>query len=351
MKIINLILFIGVLLNHCQSNEENLKSIKKIIRPVKLFEIKKHSINEVFEFPGFIKPSKETILSFQTHGKIQVMKGNEGDYFKKGQIIASLDKRESRFITDELKARYKDSQLDLQRAKNLYSKKVSPKRNLDKAITASDILMSQINRAKKALEDTDLIAPFDGVITKKYVDEFQEPEQMNKKVLLFQDISNLEVQIDLPQKLMFKKDSFNKIQFKALFEELPNQEFLLKFKKFEPQPDLDTLTYPVIFAMKNIKNNLILPGMTPTVKAYFPLDIPDGFLIPASSVFISSDNKMKVWIFKNNQVNSRIIETSTPIGENVLITKGLKEGEKIVSAGVRSLIENMSVSIYSEVLK
>ena len=63
--------------------------------------------------------------------------------------------------------------------------------------------------------------------------------------------------------------------------------------------------------------------------------------VPLSAVFGDSENKNTyVWIVKDNKVNRREVTVYSPTGEaNLLISKGLKPGETVVTAGVYQLVE------------
>lgn len=54
---------------------------------------------------------------------------------------------------------------------------------------------------KKALEDTVIIAPYDGVIAKRYV-ENSEHVKKQTPILALKDISEIEIIIQVPERLM-----------------------------------------------------------------------------------------------------------------------------------------------------
>ena len=67
--------------------------------------------------------------------------------------------------------------------------------------------------------------------------------------------------------------------------------------------------------------------------------------VPLSAVFGDSENKNTyVWIVKDNKVNRREVTVYSPTGEaNLLISKGLKPGETVVTAGVYQLVEGQRI--------
>ena len=48
----------------------------------------------ILEYPGKTRPSDEVNVSFRVSGPIVSMRVNEGDYVKKGQLIAEMDQRD-----------------------------------------------------------------------------------------------------------------------------------------------------------------------------------------------------------------------------------------------------------------
>ena len=122
------------------------------------------------EFPGKLLPAQQSNLAFEIPGKINVINVDIGDAVKKGQILAELDDREATAQLKQAKARYDLALQILNRYKDLRSEGHISIQDLDNANSEELVAKSQYEFFKVKLEQTKLIAPFDGVIQNRYLD-------------------------------------------------------------------------------------------------------------------------------------------------------------------------------------
>jgi multidrug resistance efflux pump len=64
---------------------------------------------------------------------------------------------------------------------------------------AVEVTEAELRVSQKAVEDTVLRAPFDGVMARKLVEDFANVNA-KEPVLVFQDTSHLEIQINIPER-------------------------------------------------------------------------------------------------------------------------------------------------------
>ncbi|MCO4781445.1 MAG: efflux RND transporter periplasmic adaptor subunit [Candidatus Cloacimonetes bacterium] len=339
-----------LILPACTKSEVGKTTKKETIKPVKTFVVHDFLNKEMWEFPGTVKAHKEAVLSFQLDGNIAEISAKEGVSVKKGDVLAKLDDRDSQFKIDALKARLKDAKTELDRQKELFDQKVGTKNSYDRSLTAFQVVESEVNRGLKGLENTIIRAPFDGVVTKRYVDQFQEIGK-NKKVLLLQDITKLDIEVNVHEKLMAGEDKRDRVKLTATFPSLPNKSFEAKIKEFETEADPNTMSYKVTLTMDNPSNHRILPGMSTVVNSYILNDDQSYVAIPSSALFSSSHSGFKVWVYENNKVKMRDVKVGETHGDLVTVLSGLQTKEIVVVAGVHSLYEGQKVKIYQEPLQ
>jgi multidrug efflux pump subunit AcrA (membrane-fusion protein) len=73
---------------------------------------------------------------------------------------------------------------------------------------------------------------------------------------------------------------------------------------------------------------------------------PDALVIPRKGVSYK-ENEAFVFVFERQgmEVSKRVIETGISEGDNIEVTSGLKEGERIVTVGVEGLKDKMKVNV------
>jgi multidrug efflux pump subunit AcrA (membrane-fusion protein) len=214
----------------------------------------------------------------------------------------------------------------------------------------SDIngLKARQNEALNALEDTYLKAPFSGTVARIFVENYQNI-RAGEPILSLQDISGLEIIINAPERVVAESSSMDCFVVTAVFDSLPGKTYKLKIKEFAVEADPQTRTYRVVFSMKAPKNSVILPGMTCTVKTVDTcIHANDSiFRIPVNATFADVHGKSFVWIINPDKmtVHKRAVELGDMTGDSIRVLKGLKAGERIVTAGVNYLQEDMKVRL------
>lgn len=300
-------------------------------------------------FPGIVEAKDHVEIGFSIDGLILEINAQEGRYVKKGEIIARLDDRDFKNSRDAAKANYDRAEADFKRARALFERKVISQAEYDAAKSTRDVALANFNIRTKALEDTVLSAPFDGVIAKRYA----EPQQHIKKqaaVVALQDISEIDVVIQVPERLMAHGglDSFKNIE--ANFDVDHQRWFPGKVKEYSIQSDPVTRTYQVSVGLKTPADLDILPGMTATIRAQLAQNSTapinrNASQVPVEAVFSSPEGTSYVWVIPESGGKPQKTEVTLGnlFGDAVEITRGLEPGTRVATAGVHSLSESMLV--------
>lgn len=320
-----------------------------LARPVPTTLVKEHLNEKTRLFPGTVKASSSVDLAFSIEGRLIELDGREGRPVKKGEIIAKLDPRDFINGYESSKASYLQAKTELYRAKKLIAQKVISRSEYDDAKTTFDKAVAQMNISQKAKDDTVILAPFDGVVAKRYV-ENNEHVKKQVPVLALKDISQIEVVIKVPENLMVQGgvETFNNIEVQ--FDGKVDSWFSASIKEYQVQSDPITRTYDVSVALQPPEDLKILPGMTATVKAVFGAGGKDMAsasicVIPMEAVFSESDGKSYVWRVPTAGGNPEkvSIELGSMHNDGIEVTEGLQRGERIATAGVHSMTSEMQV--------
>ena len=255
----------------------------------------------------------------------------------------------------QAQAQYENAKADFKRYENLYKQKVVPRSTYDTYKTQMDVALSSLNVAKASttavrdsLKDTELRAPFDGVIIDRLVESFQDVNA-KQTIFILQDISTLEIVFNVPDTDVIwasKTISSAPDTVRAKFDAIPERTFPLTLKEFVLQADSNTNTFPVTAVMPQQKDVALLPGMTAIVEVEIFDD--DGgervFTVPQTAVVASVDNSY-VWCCENNAVKRVIVKQNTPHNNGFIdiSSEELKDGNKIVVAGAHLLREGQKV--------
>ncbi len=328
-------------------------------RPVKTLVV--HPVNGTFDlkYPGQTRAIQQVDVGFQVSGSLVDLLINSGDLVKKDQVVARLDPRDYQNKLDAANADFLNSKTNLERQQSLFAAATIPKSKLDDAVAAFKVAEANMKIAEKARQDCILKAPFDGVIAKRYVDNYQTVTA-GQPVVSLQDLTNLEVEVDFPEWVVAKAKQMGEgAKATAEYDSLPGKIINLKVREFSAEADPQTRTYPVRFSMLNNPDTAhvnILPGMTASVTITVNPQRQDApaYLLPVWAVV--SDNKKDepyVYIVKELaardagksvwQVEQRRVTVGELTGDSILVKSGLQEGERVVIAGAARLENGMFV--------
>ena len=329
---------------------------EEIIRPVKIQEINSsQNENLNIDFPAQISPTQKTILAFKYAGKIKSINFESGDFVKKGQVIATIDDSDYKVNLEAFSKKYEaanavvqNAEAQFSRAEKLYKGGAMPKKDYDNALMQKNVAISTLKEASAGLEnarntlnDTKIIAPYDGYIDKKIVEVGAVvPEGGPVVSYISNDITDISVNASLKDIEYIKNAS--DINFK---DNSTEKIYTLKVKSIAQNPDSINLTYPVTFTFLNLeKDEKFLSGQTGTVTISVKNNENPEILIPLNALF--EDNGSNVYLFKNGIA----VKTAVEIGElretnKISIVKGLKNGDKVIVAGVSKLVDGDKVKL------
>lgn len=300
-------------------------------------------------YPGKLKSASDVDLSFRVAGPIAVMPVETGAFVRQGQLLAQIDPRDYEIRFSATEAEYKQVKAEAERVIELYRRKSVPVNDYDKAVSGLKRITAQYEAHRNALQDTRLLAPFDGYIQKKY---FDAHETVNAGMPVLSMVGNayFEVEINIPSSDYVRQRYFK--SFSCTFDVFPGKVFPLELTGITKKANLNQL-YQVRLRLKPQAGLEIAAGMSVNVTIDYLPDEEELTIIPLTAVF-EGDDSSSVWVYDPGRecVNRRKVELRKFLksGE-VVINAGLKSGEIVVTAGVHSLKEGMRVKLLKPVTK
>ena len=205
---------------------------------------------------------------------------------------------------------------------------------------------NRVVEANLQLEDSTLRAPYDGVIAQRFVEEGQNI-RANDRVVMFQDINEIEIAVDIPETVMAADiRSADILQMVAEFSAAPGLQFPAHIKEVAQRADPVTQTFTVRVALKAPPDLNLLPGMTATVTmTYRRASVLGGrILVPIAAVFQDRTGTQVAWaIGPDGKVVRAPVKLGAATGGNIEILEGLHPGDRIAVAGVSFLRDGMKV--------
>ncbi|MBP6067394.1 MAG: efflux RND transporter periplasmic adaptor subunit [Bacteroides sp.] len=319
------------------------------VRPVKTAIVESRSeINK--DFSGIVEAVEYVKLAFRVSGQVINLPVIEGQKVKKGDLIAAIDPRDISLQYAADKSTYETATAQVERNKRLLARQAI-------SVQEYEISLSNYQRAKSNYElstnnmrDTRLTAPFDGSIEKRLVENYQRVNS-GEGIVQLVNTQKLRIKFTIPDAYLHLIRSNDK-RFKVRFDTYSATEFNAVLEEF-----LDVSTngtgIPVTITIDDPTFDRALydvkPGFTCSIRLSTnigPLLQENMTTVALSAIFGETDGKKTyVWVLNGNKVERREVEVYSPTGEaQVLLSSGVKAGEKIVTAGVYQLVEGETVN-------
>lgn len=301
----------------------------------------------VREFVGRVEARLTVDLAFQVGGRLAEFPVSEGEILEEGVTVAALEDQDFERALRQSRVQLQQARQTLDRVETLHERGIAADAALEEARTGYDLRAVAVDNARQNLEYATIEAPFEGLVSRRLVDNFTTVAA-GQPVARLQDVSELRVAIQVPESVLAMVDEGDQREMSARFPFLPDQSFTLEFRELVAEPDRASQTYTALFALPDDIPANILPGMTASVRIIIEPDADiaqDGVIVPISALAPTPEGGFVVWVFDPaaSAVSARRVAVGPVSGQTVRVDEGLRAGEQIVTAGVTALYEGMIV--------
>ncbi|UIO45386.1 efflux RND transporter periplasmic adaptor subunit [Brevibacillus brevis] len=197
---------------------------------------------------------------------------------------------------------------------------------------------SEVELAKKTLQETQLVAPFSGTV----IDVTQKAgslAQPGQSIIHLVDSSEVKLKVDVPLDVRenYKQGDTVPVAVEGKAKVTGTITFI------SPVLNEETGKYLVEIAVSN-KDNMLIEGMVATVEMSRKVN---GMLVPVQSVGIKETQRF-VMVVENGVLKRRDVEVGQIIGNNVEILSGLQSGNQILISGITYYAEGEVVTVKGE---
>jgi RND family efflux transporter MFP subunit len=261
---------------------------------------------------------------------------------KTGDVLVQLDNREEKLALRLAGVILKDAKNTLDRYEKVVKQGGVPQSEVDSARAIYESAQVALDQAKLALEERQIIAPFDGIVGIPNIDP---GDRVDTDTLITgldaRDV--LYVDFEVPEALAGALKGAQAIKQKiiATTPSYPAQIFEGLITAQESRVNENRRTLMARASISNIKD-ILRPGMSFTTK----WDIPgkDYATVPEISVQWGRDGSF-VWVIRDNKaekIKARVVARKSG---RVLLDASLQEGELVVVEGLQRLRPNVEVQI------
>lgn len=307
---------------------------------VEVVQIEKAGGNESFSYSGTIEESETIPLSFPVVGNVSHVLVSEGDFVRKGQLLATLNDETYKNAYEMSLASQKQAEDAYKRLTPMYKNGSLPEIKYVEVETALQQAKAAASIAKKNWDDCKLYSPVDGVVGKCSIDPGMSamPNLTSITIVKIEKVFAL-VSVSENEISSIKKRDNAKVKIAAL----NNSGFTGAVEEIGVIADPLAHTYKIKIGIAN-SSRQIKPGMICSITLNKSDEIP-GLFVPGRSVLVDEEGRNFVYTVYQNKAVKKYISTGRLLKNGVEITSGLSDGEQIVVAGQQRLVDDSFVRI------
>ncbi len=328
-------------LTACTPDDQQVEKPKRLVETV---QVKSLESTDQISITGEVSARVQSDLSFRVSGRITERLVDVGDHVSQGQILARIDPEEQKAdlqvavaTLQSAEAQQMQAQQAFDRQQSLFNTGVTTRAALDQAqealLTAQGTVQSaqaQVDTARDALEQTELKADADGIITARNAEVGQVAQAAQLVFTLAHD-GPRDAVINADESVLIGGEIQTDIMVRMLSGGQP-----IKATVREVSPTIDTSSGTVRIKLALDANADVRLGSAVAATARYK---PKSMMQLPWSAMASISGQPAVWIVdpKAGSVSLRKIEVADYSNERFSVRAGLSEGETVVTSGNKFL--------------
>jgi RND family efflux transporter MFP subunit len=288
------------------------------------------------EVAGTVRAARRATLEAKLSGRITELPVVAGQRVREGERMARIEAGEAVARSDQANATLEQAERDWRRLSALFEQAALTRAEYEAADTRLRMARASVAEAKSILEHAEVVAPFDGVVARKWVDVGDQAAP-GRPLITVEDPSSLELEADLPEGIASHVRQGDEL---AVRVDGVVGDITGTVREIAPAADPVTRT---------IRIKLELPLEEGLRSGQFArLQVPTGegesLSVPASAVVRRGQMEI-VFVVVNRRAELRLVKTGGVNGESVEILAGLEAGETVVIEGAGQLADGQPVEV------
>lgn len=295
-------------------------------------------MHEFINSTGSLLPDEEVDLAFETAGKVVGIYFDEGRSVKKGELMAKINDRPLQAQLLKLQAQKKLVGEREFRQRQLLDRDAISRESYDQVATELQSIDADIMLLEARIAETELRAPFDGIVGLRMISEGAYATTQTKIVRLVKS-SPLKIEFSIPERYAGQITPGFPVSFTV--DGFPNP-FEAKVYAIDPKVDINTRTI-VARALYPNTNEELRPGRFTSVRAQLS-QIENAVSIPTEALIPEMEGE-KVYILSNGKAKEKKVKTGLRTESRIQITSGLNFGDTLLTTAILQLREGLPVHL------
>ena len=327
-----------VLAASCGNNGKKTETapavVEEVAPSVAVAQVFEREVPQMATYTSTVQANVKNNIAPQSGNRIKEIKADIGDFVKKGQVLARMD----RIQLQQAELQMKNNEIEYNRLKGLYEVGALSKSDLDAIELAYKVSKTSY---ENLLENSVLRSPVEGVITARNYDE-GDMYTMTAPLFVVEQIIPVKLLVAISESDYSKVHKGDEVEIVA--DALTGKVFTGKINKIYPTIDPATRTFTVEIVVSNPKKEL-RPGMFARVTVKFGVNnnvvIPDVAVVKQQG----SGERFVYVLNEDGTVTYQKVVLGRRMGTEYEVLEGLSNGATIVTGGQIRLKDGIKVAV------
>ncbi len=314
--------------------------------PVGFTEARQHRVQGRLTLPGTVESNVVSLVASEIAGLVVEYPIREGDRIEKGQLLARLNKRQRELDLSTIAAQIEEAEArkslalrNFERSKELFESNVVSQQQLDDTFFEYNAwqgrvasLKAEIDRIEYDIAQSEIKAPFDGVLVEKRT-ELGQWLGVGAEVVLLLSLDDLEIRVDVPEQYYPSVRTGGGAD--VTFESRRGRSLRGEISAIIPNADEQARTFPINVRVP--KDPTVFAGMLAQV-SLDGVSTGEGqartaTIVPKDAI-VRQGPRLMVWLFDEQGSATPVpVQTGSGVGAWIEVIGPVKPGDKVITRG------------------
>lgn len=313
-------------------------TVEERVVDVTVMEVQPDTARETIGLPGYLAPFADATIAAEKGGRIVEMAVDKGDRVKAGQVLVRINDRLWKAHAAQAEVKAREAATEWQRWKALKdSGGVSP-RDLDTVRKARDLSAAAREQARTQVDQCVVVSPMDGIVADRYMDCGEFAVEGGALVRIV-DVARLKLVLDVPERDAGAIEVGSEVAFEIA--DL-GRRFRGTVRFVSPTATRASNAYRTEVEVDN-RQGLLRAGMIASARLVRRI-VDDAIVIPLAAV-VNDEGEHVVFVVEDGRAVRRRVYIDTIQDQSVRLRTGLRAGDRLVTAGQRTLQDGRAVKV------
>lgn len=321
-------------LSQAEANLRSLETETVTVYPVETEIVRTENWETWRSYYGQAKSAHTQNITTYEREIVRSVNVDVGSPVKAGQTLITLQVAARGAQVQSGKTAYDEAVLNYNRLKQLNAKGGISKSEVDAAYSRMKTAEAALKSTQSSLQRTSLKASINGIVSARNV-EPGEIAEAGAVLLSIVDPKTMEAELMVSKKDVMKIHGGTPVEIRV-----DGQTHTGYVKRISPEAQSGSGLYPVVVGLP--ENSGILPGTY--LEGRFMVSSQQNVVVIPSNVVVYRGNSQSVYIADGSKARLTAITTGEGREGKVIVTSGLKPGDKLITSGNRVLYDGAEIT-------